>query len=153
MKKVIVVCRAGPRSNKWPWPIPSSCQRNSLRPLDWRPPFGATPDLAGGVPAFATDTAVAGWIFPGGECLCGKAETWPGSNLLKKFILVPVLSACLHGHCLRHCRGTSGRLPRGTIILRAIRAGDLHLAVNLRSFSNGNPQGCDIATNFSGRPY
>src|SRR5450755_3440854 len=139
MKKVIVVCRAGPRSNKWPWPIPSSCQRNSLRPLDWRPPLGATPELAEGAPEFATATAVAGWIFPGGECLCGKAETWPGSNLVKKFILVPVLSACLHAHSLRHGRVATGRLRRGTIILGAIRAGDLHFAVNLRAFSDRDP--------------
>src|SRR5580700_310811 len=148
MKKVIVVCRAGPRSNKWPWPIPSSCQRNSLSPLDWRPLFCAAPGVAGIAPLLATATALAGWIFPGGESLPGIGETWPGRDLLKKFILVPVLSACLHGHHLRRCRGATGRLCQGAIVLRVFHAGDLHLAVNLRTFSNGDPRCGDIATDF-----
>src|SRR5579872_597244 len=144
MKNVMVVCRAGPRSNKWPWPIPSSCQRNSLRPLDCRPPLASTPGVPGGVPEFAIATAVAGWAFAGDACLPGKGIAWPGRVLLKKFILVAVLPARLHRHRLPACRRTRGRFCRTAIALRTIRAGYLHFAVNLRAFSNGNPQGCDI---------
>src|SRR5689334_4115424 len=103
MKKVIVVCRAGPRSNRCPWPIPSSCQRNSFRPFDWRPVFAATPAAAEAeVGVFGTVTAVAGGIFPGGIRLSGNGGPWPGRDLLKKFILVPAVSTSLHGHSRRH---------------------------------------------------
>src|ERR1700730_17783623 len=153
MKKVIVVCRAGLRSSKCPCPIPSSCQRNSLRPLDWRPTFWATSEGEGGcVRAFATPTAVAGWIFPGGKCLSGTPGIWPGLDLLKKFISVPGVSAGLHGHSLGPYSCTTGGLRRGAIILRIIGAGDLHFAMNLRALSDGNPHGCDIPTDFSRRP-
>src|SRR4029077_18322504 len=154
MKKVIVVCRAGPRSSKWPWPIPSSCQRNSFRPFDWRPAFCATlaAAMVGVVRVLATLIAVAGWIFPGGIRLSGKAGPWPGRVLPKKLILVAFISARLHSDCRRHYSCTTAGLRSGTIILSIIRAGDFHSAMNLRPLSNSDPQSCDIAADFPGRP-
>src|SRR3984957_6832657 len=78
---------------------------------------GLPPGITEGGPALATDTFVTGCIFPGGECLCGIAGIWPGRDLLKKFILDPVFSACLHCRSLRHYCCTTGRLGPATIVL------------------------------------
>src|ERR1700722_1594069 len=151
MKKVIVVWRAGPRSSKCPRPIPSSCQRNSFRPLDWRAEFSATAEPAGDIAESATATVAVELDFAGDDGRGGSGGSWPGRGFPKKFILVGVFSACFHGHRLGHGCGTPVGLCSRASVLRAVLADDFHLAVHLRAFSNGNSRGGNIAADFAGR--
>ena len=76
---------------------------------------------------------------PGAHAVAGSAGPGPGRNLLKKFILVRRFSARLHGHGLRRPSALPRTmLPWRAIALRVIRSGDLHFAVHLRAFFDGN---------------
>src|SRR5258708_15335017 len=92
MKKVIVVCRAGPRSSRWPRPIPSNCQRNSFRPFESRDTRGTTPGV-GPAPlfvAFTGEAATAAAARPCEDVTAGPGTLGPllVRNLSNKLILV-----------------------------------------------------------------
>src|ERR1700722_15098669 len=142
MKKLRVLCLAGPKSSKCPRPIPSSCQRNSFRPFDCRAALESAPTVVWDLPAVATATAELGPVFPAGDGRCGVAGSCPGRILLKKFISITVFRARLHGYRMGDYRHVCGRLGSGAgvIFFGIVRTVDFNSAVNLCALSDGNTQ-------------
>src|ERR1700737_5111072 len=96
MKNVIVVCRADPKSSRWPRPIPSVWPKNSFRPFDSRDVRGATPG-----PAFvelAGEADIAGATRPcEADIPCwGSGWPLPLRNLLNRLISICCVYAGFH---------------------------------------------------------
>src|ERR1700682_5733375 len=151
MKKVIVVCRADPRSRSCPRPIPSKWDKNSFSPLEMRDARGTNPG-----PAFAAftgegATAVATWSRAGAIPCRGIPSAFPVRNLPNRLILVRYFSPGLHRQGLdRRCRGG---FFVGASAPCIVTAHDFHFAVNLSSLFDGNTERLDVATNVAGAPH
>src|SRR3977135_559097 len=104
MKKVIVVCRAGPKPRRWLRPMPTSWHRNSFRPLESRNVRGTMLGLVPG-PVFiafagGADAAVA--TRPRADANAGRGKFWllPLRNLSNRLISVGTVTAGFHGQRL-----------------------------------------------------
>src|SRR5882762_4016971 len=150
MKKVMVVCRAGPRSSKWPRPIPSNWHRNSLRPLESRDTRGITVGLAPG-PALAVfftgEAATAAATRPCEDVTAGPGTFWllPVRNLSNRLILVRHVCTGFHRQGLD--RRGAGRFFMSAGVAGIFAFRDLYFAVNLRSLFDGNSKRGDVAAN------
>src|ERR1700704_5627387 len=104
MKKVIVVCRAGPKSSRWPRPMPSNWHRNSFRPLESRNArgtrLGFVPDPVFIAFTCRADAAVA--TRPRADANVGLGKFWllPLRNLSNRLISIRTVTAGFHGQWL-----------------------------------------------------
>src|ERR1700675_1004263 len=131
----MVVCRADPRSRRWPRPIPSNWHRNSFNPFESRFTCEAALD-----PVFVTFTgaaATADATCTRGDAIpCrGRGAPWSVRNLSNKLILIGRVCARLHGHGLERRR--AGRFLVSVGAPRILSADDSHFAVNFRSLFDG----------------
>src|SRR6266699_4101994 len=140
MKKVIVVCRAGPRSNRWPRPIPSKWHRNSFRPFESRDTrgtmlgLGADPDFV----TFGVEEATPGPTRPRTDGTAGRGAFWslPVRSLSNRLILVRHICTGFHRQGLD--RRGAGQFFMGASGPRIFAVRDLDFAMNLRSLLDGN---------------
>src|ERR1019366_4324010 len=152
MKNVIVVCLAGPRSSKWPRPIPSSCNKNSFSPLESRLLRETTSGPAGEVLTFVAVIDVGAYTFTGAVLRRGIPGLFPARNVLNRLILVRYVTGRFRRYRLQSPRHGTCSLCCAPVAMGILGVGNLHLAMDLRAFFDGNPDCHNISADFPGAP-